>query len=725
MEMYTGFIRRIRFYNESNCFLIATFETDEMDEFTISGYLSEPSENEKYQIEGSFKIHPKYGEQFVLDKYEVIMNTDIQGIIKYLSSTVFKGVGKALATRIVEKLGENTLSMIVEDRTCLDDIQGMNEEKSTTIYETLSNLEIDQSIVKFLMGYGVSMKNVVLIQMKYQHKTISVLQNNPYQLIDDIDGIGFKTTDELALKLGIEKDHPSRIQAAIIYVIKQGCFQTGSTYVDYEYIEKNVFKMIGFNDPVLLLECVEELLQNQKVIKEEERFYDHDYHDGEMTIVDFIQRIQNTPKMIHEDCKIDELIEQLQQRTGIQYAIKQKEAIHTFMENACMIITGGPGTGKTTIVQALIRLYMDMYPHHSIALVAPTGRAAKRLSQLTNMKATTIHRLLKWDLHTNTYGMNGSNPLEHDVLIIDEASMIDTLLLANLAKASKNVYRILFIGDHNQLPSVSPGNVLKDLIEANVKTVELNEIFRQGKDSGIIQLASQINYDKNVDIEFFKQYDDIHFYPCFGEDVVTNIVTIVKKALAVGYDINDIQVLSPMYQGLGGIDRLNHALQDVYNPLIDQKTYQIGKITYRIGDRILQLKNRPEDDVYNGDVGILVEICKKDGINYTSDTLIIEFDEQLVEYTNKDFITFTHAYCMSVHKAQGNEFKIVIVTVLNEHYIMLKRNLFYTAITRAKEKLFVLGQGEAITRSIQNKFDYQRKTTLAMRFNKNSLYDYE
>ena len=384
-----------------------------------------------------------------------------------------------------------------------------------------------------------------------------------------------------------------------------------------------------------------------------------------------------------------------------------------------MILTGGPGTGKTTVVKALIQIYRTLYPEDAISLVAPTGRAAKRLSELTGLDACTIHRELKWDLHKNSFAMNRNNPLSSRVLIIDEFSMVDSLLLSKLFDASRRVHKVLFIGDYHQLPSVAPGNVLKDFIESQLKVIELDEIYRQSKDSGIVQLAHQLIHQEVNDLSLFEQYKDIHFYNSTNFEIIKNVTTIVKKAIENGYDQNDIQVLAPIYQGVAGINALNLALQEIFNPKNHQEEYRIGQKVYREGDKILQLKNRPDDDIYNGDIGVLVEINRKDGFEYLEDTLIVDYDGNLVEYTSKDFMTFTLAYCMSIHKAQGNEFKIVIMPVLNDYYIMLKRNLIYTGLTRAKQALFILGNPQAFLYGIKNISDSKRKTTLVSKINQN------
>ena len=618
--------------------------------------------------------------------------------------------------------------MIKNDKHSLDCVMGMTEKRRDLIYEVLTNSDYDQEVMQFFMGHGISLKNLGLIQAFYKEKTLEVLQNNPYQLIEDIDGIGFKTADELALKTGGTLDNPHRIKAAIVYSIKQYGFNTGSTYCLIEEIIKTFKQLIYSIEENVFYEYLDELIDNGLIIKEDERYYYHEMYEAEVNISNYLKmRINHDDENI-DVSRVNQLLQDFEKNQGITYAKKQKEALFYFLKSSVMILTGGPGTGKSTIVHALLKIYTSLYPEDRIGLVAPTGRAAKRLTELTGIEACTIHRLLKWDLHTNTFAINKTNPLDINVLIIDEFSMVDCLLLSKLFDAGRNIDKILFIGDYYQLPSVAPGNVLKDLIEAGVKTIELDEIFRQAKDSGIIQLAHHIINNEIDDIDLFSQYQDINFFPMLNYDVIKNVKTIVNKALEEGYDTSDIQVLAPMYHGVAGIDALNDALQDVFNPK-DQcvDSYKIGRIEYRIGDKILQLKNRVDDNVFNGDIGILIDICRKDNFEYLQDTLIVDFDGNIVEYTSQNFNTITLAYCMSIHKSQGNEFKIVIMPVLSDYYIMLRRNLLYTAITRAKQSLFILGDAKAFMHGLHNYQDNRRKTTLKLRFEDKpeiSVYDF-
>lgn len=718
MIEYTGYIKKIRFYSESSNYIVALIEVEQEDKLiTMNGYMNNFNDYEKYTFIGDYEIHPKYGKQFKLSEYRIIYAKESEEIIKYLSSPLFKGIGKALATQIVNTLGEECLEKIKEDKHNLDLVRGMTEKRREIIYEALTNGDYDQEVMQFFMGHGISLKNLGLIQAYYQEKTLEILQNNPYQLVEDIDGIGFKTADELALKTGGTLDNPNRIKAGIIYSIKQYGFNTGSTYCYLDEIKIMFSKIIYNIEEVSFNEYLDELIDEGLIIQRGDKYYYFEMDEAEKNIAEYLKIRINKPDELFDEKEVERLLTNYEKTQGICYAAKQKEALNYFLKSSCMILTGGPGTGKTTIVQALLKVYSALYPDDRIGLVAPTGRAAKRLTELTGIYACTIHRLLKWDLHSNTFAMNKSNPLDLDVLIIDEFSMVDCLLLSKLFEAGRGINKVLFIGDYHQLPSVAPGNILQDLMEAGVKTIELDEIFRQAKDSGIIQLAHHIIHNEIENMDLFEQYRDINFFPCINYDVVKNVKIIVKKAIDEGYDTNDIQVLVPMYQGVAGIDALNDALQDVFNPIDEfNDSYQIGRKEYRVGDKILQLKNRPDDDVFNGDIGTLVEICRKDNFEYLQDTLIVDFDGNFVEYTSNIFNTITHAYCMSIHKSQGNEFKIVIMAVLSDYYIMLRRNLLYTAITRAKQSLFILGNSKAFMHGLANYQDSRRKTSLKSRF---------
>ena len=714
MLEYTGIIKQVRFYSEETKFIVCVIDSEQEDKpILATGYMSYVNPQDKYHFQGDYIIHPKYGKQFQIQSYEIILADDESEIIRYLSSSLFKGIGEKQATAIVETLGKDALNKIKEDKHVLDQVRGMNEKKRETIAEVLSSQDFDQEVLSFFMGHGISTKHLALIQAVYQEHTLDILQNNPYQLIDDIDGIGFKTADDLALKIGVDPLDENRIKAAILYALKEACFQDGSTFHEHDIIFKRFHRYVPAISYEQFDDYLDQLLEEKKIIQDVEKYYPYDLYESEVTICQTFKRFIDAPLYQYEDEEVEQLLNDLQQQLSIEYDDLQKEAIHLFLKQSAMILTGGPGTGKTTIVEAIMKLYTKLNPDQSIALVAPTGRAAKRLSEVTGLEACTIHRLLKWDLHTNTFAINAQNPLDVDLLVIDEFSMVDTLLFSNLLSASRKVSKILLIGDDQQLPSVAPGHVLKDLLDCEmVPTVRLNRIYRQSQESGIVQLAHSIRNDQ-YDENLFFEYKDIHFQTCASYDVVKYVQVLVSKAMKEGYDANDIQVLAPMYNGVAGIDALNDCLQDLLNPHDEFKNeLRVGKRIYREGDKILQLKNRIEDNVFNGDIGTLVEICYKDNFEYLTDTLIVDFDGTYVEYTANDFYTITHAYCMSIHKSQGNEFKIVIMPVLKDYYIMLRKNLIYTGLTRAKQSLFVIGNHQSFQYGIANNHDEKRRTTL-------------
>lgn len=714
MEEYEGIISKVIFYNPENKYIVAAFETDD-EKFTIIGNMSYVNNDDRYRIKGSYVTHPRYGKQFKVSSYEIILADDRSEIIRYLSSSLFKGVGKKTAERIVDALGEEALTLIKDNPDCLNNIPNVTETIKKNIVDVLTSQDYDQQVLSFLMGNGISTRNLPLIQNFYKEKTLDVLQNDPYRLIDDIEGIGFKSVDELAMKTGVEPLDDKRIQAGILASLMDLCFQTGSTYSDYESFYHHFRRMLPECPDDLFAKNLDQIIAN-KVIQEEDRYYPRDLYESETMIAEKFERYLKQSTQSIEDSVIDEKIKRTEELQGITYDEIQKNAIKKFLEESALILTGGPGTGKTTIVQAILKVYRSLYPDEKIGLVAPTGRAAKRLSELTKLEASTIHRLLKWDISTNTFSMNCDHPLDIDLLVIDEFSMVDSLLFSKLLDACGHVHKILLIGDEQQLPSVSPGNVLKDMLLSGIPHICLQTIYRQEEGSGIVALSHDIRND-HYDSRVFENYRDIHFTVCPNKDVAQCVQAIVKKAVEEGYDASDVQVLAPMYRGIAGIDALNESLQAIFNPpASDKAEIKVGGKIFREGDKLLQLKNRPDDDVYNGDVGILVEIEKKEDSGLPYDSLTVDFDGQFVNYRTTEFNMLRHAYCISVHKSQGNEFKIVIMSVLPEYSIMMKKNLLYTGITRAKQSLFILGDHSVFIHGLHNNQDEQRRTTLLKRF---------
>lgn len=726
---YIGVISRIRYYSEETKFIVATVEVEEESTpITMTGYMSYVNKDDKYKFIGEYGVHPRYGKQFQIESYEVVLADDEKEIIRYLSSALFKGVGPKQAALIVDALGKDAISKIKEDKHVLDHVKGMSEVKRDMIHSVLVSQDFDQEVLAFFLGHGISTKNLALIQGHYQEKTLEILQDNPYQLIEDIDGIGFKTADDLAMKIGIDPFDSHRLKAAVLYCLKERCFQTGSTYQFYDSFYSLFIKMMSDFNQETFNEYLNELIDENKIILEIDKYYPYELYHSEEVISQGIKRWLSLKKEYYDEEDVSLQIKNIEDILSVQYDEKQKEAISLFLQEPIMILTGGPGTGKSTIVQALLKVYTALNPDVRIALVAPTGRAAKRLSELTGLEACTIHRLLKWDLHSNKFAMDADHPLDVDMLIIDEFSMVDSLLFSHLIEAGYKISKLLLVGDDQQLPSVSPGTLLKDLLEfSDIPTTRLTRIYRQSKESGIIQLAHRLRNDEYSE-QLFLDYSDIYFMSSSNYDIVNHVKMIVQKAINEGYDENDIQVLAPMYHGIAGIDAFNDCLQELFNPNDGYKNeLRVGKRVFREGDKILQLKNRVDDNVFNGDIGTLVEICFKDNFEYLEDTMIVDFDGSYVEYTKSEFNTITHAYCMSIHKSQGNEFPIVIMAVLNDYYVMLRKNLIYTGITRAKRTLFVVGSHQAFLRGIGNIHDERRLTSLKEKLNKKelSLYDFE
>lgn len=696
----------------SKDYTVAKFRTNEKDEkhLTVTGYIGEIYEDSPYRLYGDYVEHYKYGMQFQVQAYEKILPNDETSLVRYFSSGLFPGVGKKAASKIVAQLGSDALDIIKEDPTIISQLIGLNEKQKESIEAGIHN-QLEDSIV-FFTQHGVSPKNIMKIEAVYEGDAISVVKENPYQLVIDIDGIGFKTADKLAMLLGFDEMDPKRIKAAIVSVVLGLSMQSGNTYVSKGEVLKQLAKEFHFFDELLVERYMEQLALERLLYLEEDDIYHITQYNAEKGIADFIRGFPYGETMKVDTKELDDKIVDVSTAFNIQYDDKQIAAMKTFFDEPFSILTGGPGTGKTTIVRAIIQLYKDLFPYSNIALCAPTGRAAKRLGELGGISATTIHSLLKWDLETNLFAVDEHNPIEANLIIIDEFSMVDSWLFYNLLKASHTVSKFLIIGDENQLPSVGPGFVLKDLIDANIfKVTKLDKIYRQSEGSDVIGFAHAMKDGKLDDIHHL---DDVKMFACENYQVKEQILKIVSNAFEKGYDDLDVQVLAPMYNGVAGIDALNKALQGLCNPREEGKVeISLGYRVFREEDKVLQLKNQPEDGVYNGDIGKIVEIVNDRKEHQKR--MIIDFDGILVEYTMENFHNVTHAYCISIHKAQGSEYPIVIMPVLKDYMYMLQRRLIYTGITRAKKSLVLLGSEAALEKGIQRAEFHVRKTKLLAR----------
>ena len=686
-------------------------------QFTFTGLFAQLNIDEDYVFYGELIDNPKYGFQYKVNKYEKIMPEDKDGLILFLSSDIFPGIGEKTAKQIVDTLGEDCLKLISEDYEVLLKVPKMAMKKAIDIRNKLVRYNESFEIVVYLTNFGFNMKDALKIYNYYLNDTIRVIESNPYELIDTIDTINFNKIDSLRNKTNIKIDDERRIFALIIHVIKMVCFNTGDTYLELNTIInaiKNYYEQ-DISEEKLKFYLME-LNQMGKIIIEQDKFMLLEYYKYENYIASSVYSLSNASDYIVEN--IDIKIEKLENFFRITYNEEQKKAIKQALIKKISIITGGPGTGKTTIIKGITQLYKMVsgysFEHlkEKMVLLAPTGRAAKRMSEACDYPASTIHRYLKWNKDTGEFGFNERNKANAEFIIVDETSMIDVELMANFFKAlSKNV-RLVFIGDYNQLESVGPGKVLKDLIESEmVNTIFLKEIYRQQQNSYITELAYEIN-NGELSEAFLEKKDDYNFIKCDSSDVLNACSDVFKLAIKKGYDIKNIQVLAPMYKGINGIDNLNKVLQSIFNPKDDMKAEVYdADVTYREGDKILQLENMPDDNVFNGDIGFIKKI--------NGNEITVDFDGNKVKYKPSDYKCIKHGYAISVHKAQGSEFEIIIMPIVKEYYVMLYKKLVYTAITRAKKSLILLGDPSAFSRSVYNKENKERKTIL-----KKILIDY-
>jgi exodeoxyribonuclease V alpha subunit len=603
--------------------------------------------------------------------------------------------------------------MILENYENLLIVPGITMKNAIKIHNSLLEYEESHAVIAYLFELGFNTKDALAIYNKYFNNTKNIIETNPYQLIDDVDNINFIKVDSLKNKLNITSNDIRRIQACILYVMNELCNMMGHTYLSREEISNHVIRYL--NDNSITYDDINNnlnyLYSNKKVIIEHDRYYLYNMYHAELNITNFFTKLSKK----NNNIKIaDDFLEKLESYFDLKYNDKQKEAIKKSIKNDFLIITGGPGTGKTTIIKGIVELYREInglnYEElmNEIVLLAPTGRASKRISESALLPAITIHRFLKWNKETNSFGVNEYNKSNVKCIIIDEVSMIDTLLLDSLIKGITSNVKIILVGDYNQLPSVGPGQILKDLIESDVfDTIFLKTLYRQKENSGIISLAHDINSGE-TDFNYLNKSDDYIFLECSPVDIKNNLKKICEQELKMGNNYKNIQVLAPLYKGENGIDNLNKLLQGIFNPKSpSKKELVVGDIIYREQDKVLQLVNMIDENVFNGDIGIIERI-----VSDPKKEIYINFDGNIIKYTMANFINIKHGYCVSVHKAQGSEFDIIIMPMASAFNRMLYRKLIYTGITRAKKKLFVIGEYNAFIRGILNNESQIRKTSL-------------
>ncbi|WHX99421.1 ATP-dependent RecD-like DNA helicase [Neobacillus sp. DY30] len=730
------------FHNEQNLYTVLRIRVEETNheyedkEAVITGYFPKIHEQETYIFFGEFKDHPKFGMQFQTKHFRKDIPQTKQGVAAYLSSEMFKGIGKKTAENIVETLGENAISKILNQPSLLDSVPKLPPDKAKMLYDTLMEHQGLEQVMVALNQYGFGPQLSMRMYQTYKDETLEIIQKNPYKLVEDIEGIGFGRADELGYQLGISGNHPDRIKAACFYTLENESMQTGHVYVHAEdlliqvknLLEENKRDQIEFSDISTEILNLEE---EGKIVGEEKRVYLPSLYFAEKGLVTSIKKIleQTQYKDQFPESEFLLALGNLEERLKVQYAPTQREAIQTALMSPMLILTGGPGTGKTTVIKGIVELYAELHgcslepkDYHKkgepfpFLLAAPTGRAAKRMSESTGLPAVTIHRLLGLN-GTEGYDHDEGSPLEGKILIVDETSMLDIWLANQLFKALPDTIQVILVGDEDQLPSVGPGQVLKDLLRSEVvPTVRLTDIYRQAEGSSIIELAHDIKKGFLPANVTMKQ-DDRSFIKCSTAQIPQVIEKVALNAKSKGYSAKDIQVLAPMYRGPAGIDRLNVLLQEIFNPNPDgtRKELAFGEVKYRIGDKVLQLVNQPESNVFNGDIGEIISIIYAKENTEKQDMVYISFEGNEVEYTRQDLNQITHAYCCSVHKSQGSEFPIVILPITRSYFRMLRRNLIYTAITRSKQSLILCGEEDALRMGVERADEQSRQTTLSQK----------
>ncbi len=710
-----GYLYKEIYRNEMNGYMVGLFKIKDNnidyddDIIHITGVLPRLSEKKEYILYGELVVHNKYGKQFNVTSFDINLPTKEEELVVFLSSDLFP-IGEVTAKRIVDIYHEETINKILENKDCLQIIPRLNKQKIDKIYNTLLEYQSTSNIVLELTKLGFDMKDSLSLLNKYNKKILENVNNNVYDLIDT-DDMSFIKIDEIALSMGITDTDDRRIKALIIYIMKSLCFNNGDTYLLLEEISSTLANYISITSEKLDYLMLK-LVKDKKIIIEDKRYYLRKFYEAEKYICERLCFLNDMS--ITSDISIDKYIDNKEKDNNIKYDELQKKAIHSGVNNNITIITGGPGTGKTTIVKAIVNILIHekKIKKDDIALLAPTGRASKKLMETTSISASTIHKYLGWDKDTNTFATDEYCPNSQKYVIVDEVSMIDTLLMEALLKGIRRDTKLILVGDYYQLPSVSEGQVLKDIIDSDcLPVIRLNQIYRQSEGSYILNLAYDIK-NKNISEDLFIKKDDYLYINSDNDNTSSYIKEIVKKALKKGYTDREVQVLAPMYKSLNGIDNLNIILQDLFNPkTASKREIKVGDIIFREYDKVLQLVNDPDNNVYNGDIGYIEEIIiskEKKIVNQIN----INYDGTIVNYTPDKFINFRHGYAISIHKAQGSEFDMVIMPITNSFKRMLNNKLIYTGVTRAKKSLVVVGDSSSFIYGINNDYIDNRKTYL-------------
>lgn len=716
MSEIKGKLSKIIFHNNQNGYTVGLLKVKESDiddlvnkTVTFTGSLPDLNEIDTYIMTGSLTNHEKYGSQFQVKSINRIMPQETDAMIDILSSNLFKGIGKKTAEKLVSVFKEKTFDVILNDTSNLLLIPGISEKQAKTLKEALKQYQGSYEDILMLNKLGFSTSESMKIYHYYKDKLNEVLDGNLYNIYYDIDEISFPRVDSIFVAK-YKKDSPSRVAGAIIYIIKTLSMTYGHTYFSKEEVNSYLFRVLKVEvSEKVVADAYNSLLADERIVIKDDRLYLWEMYEAETLIARRLRLLAHEDKIKYKN--LDTKIKEIETHYGIVYTDEQLDAIKLAITRKVAIITGGPGTGKTTILKGILDLYKVLSSsdkirlNEQIALLAPTGRASKRMSEVTNFEASTIHRFLKWNKDTNRFQINEYNKSSVSFVIVDEASMIDTMLLANLLKGLKSSCHIIFVGDANQLPSVAAGDVLNDMIESKELPVyALKNWHRQGTDSKIIPFAHRIN-EGILDRELLNSGSDLEFIPCRDNEIIEVIGNVCKD-----YNSYDLQVLAPIYKNRNGIYAINDHLQRLWNPKSpSKKEIEGNESIYREKDKVIQLANMKDESVFNGDIGIIDRI-KLLG----NKELYIDYDGNLVKYTKSMLQNFTLGYAISIHKSQGSEFDTVLIPFTFDYRKMLYRKLIYTGVTRCKKKLILVGDINALEQAIRNNQEQKRRTSLKL-----------
>lgn len=737
MENYTGIIDEIIYYNDENGYTVGILETDD-DIITFTGTFSNPTQGENLKIIGNWAFHRRYGKQFEVESFELIRPDTLDGIRKYLSSGLIKGIGKSTANKIVELFGDKTLEIMQYQPQRITEVEGIGEKKADIIIESYREQIELKEIMIYLQKYGISPAYSVKIYRRYGTDTIKNVKDNPYRLAEDIQGIGFKLADKIAASMGISINSEFRIESGIRHVLMESAGE-GHTYLDKNLLKEKSEKVLNVKITYIDAVISNMAFRGQLFVESidgSDAIYYVPYYYAETGTANKITSLHLNFKNKFDD-NLEQIIEEIEKESTKQLTEKQKESVIKAVQNGVSVITGGPGTGKTTVINTLIKMFERI--GKTTALCAPTGRAAKRITETSSKEAKTIHRLLEYNFSEDTstlfFNKNEHTPLDYEVIIVDEVSMVDILLMNSLLKAIETGSRVVLVGDVDQLPSVGAGNVLRDIIDSEViPTTKLDKVFRQSDKSLIKVNAHNIN---NGEMPTYNiKEGDFYFIKDEEGNIADTIVTLCSDRLTSHYGFNgmeEIQVLTPMKKGISGTIELNRRLQAALNPPTDLKSEKkIGDVIYRVGDKVMQTKNNYQvkweiavvgketekgEGIFNGDIGHIRFIDNKD------ECLWIEFDEKRevrYDFTQLDEIIL--AYAVTVHKSQGSEFPAVIIPVTWAPPMLLNRNLFYTAVTRAQKLVVLVGNEKYLRMMIQNNMTSERYSGLKYRLSQIKQY---